>query len=351
MVYFIIMIIGILLYQGKTVKLTSIGDRPKTDKRLLFMGCLLFLVGALRHPSVGSDTYTYIGHFERTINSSWIQILRSKEEPGYFLLCKFISIFSRNPQWILVLVSLIYTLSVVNFLKNNSQNPEISIIVLIAFQFFAFSITGLRQTLAIAVVLFSFNFIKQRKFIPFFLFVILAYFFHNSAILAFPVYFLFGIENKQRNKKQLRQKVRTIFLFSLPVIYFLRRIIISYLLQYFYSEYEIYDVETNAWTTFFLYFIIWIMHVLFGGEFDGFEIMLMFGIIIQLFVPLEPTIFRLAMYYQISILIILPKLISKMPYKNSTGLAYSCCIVIMLIIYFGFTYYAAGANPYRFFWK
>ena len=58
-----------------------------------------------------------------------------------------------------------------------------------------YSYTGIRQTLATAVLLFGYEFLKKKKIIPYFLVILLATFFHKSALIFFLFYFVSYIKN------------------------------------------------------------------------------------------------------------------------------------------------------------
>ena len=59
---------------------------------------------------------------------------------------------------------------------------------------YTFMVQGLRQAIAMSICLFSIEFVKKRKFIPFFLVVFLASTYHKTAIVFAVIYFLYGIK-------------------------------------------------------------------------------------------------------------------------------------------------------------
>lgn len=71
----------------------------------------------------------------------------------------------------------------------------------------------MRQWLAISIVFWAIKFIKNRKFIPYLLFCLLAAQFHTSAYFMIPVYFI--VAGKAWNKKQ----VGIIALFSITLVF------------------------------------------------------------------------------------------------------------------------------------
>jgi hypothetical protein len=126
-----------------------------------------------------------------------------------------------------------------------------------------------------------------------------------------------------------------------------------------YSDYRI-DFEQSAggWTTLFVYILILIVAAIFktplensNCDFPFFFSMMYYGMIIQMFVPLQPNIFRVSMYYNIASIVLIPEIIGVQKEGLSRFIAYSVFFILMGIQYYIFTYYAAGANPYSFFWQ
>jgi hypothetical protein len=86
-------------------------------------------------------------------------------------------------------------------------------------------------------------------------------------------------------------------------------------------------------------------------DFPFFFSMMYYGMIIQMFVPLQPNIFRVSMYYNIASIVLIPEIIGVQKEGLSRFIAYSVFFILMGIQYYIFAYYAAGANPYSFFWQ
>lgn len=316
----------------------------------LILCAFLFLIAALRSPSVGYDTRRYISHFKACSRLSWGDILtRYEDEPGFYLLAKFISLFTDNAQWMLAVIGLIFAGAIFKFIYGLSVDCQTSFLLLIPFQFYAFSLSGLRQAIAWSIVFVSYGFAKERKLWKFLLCIIAATIFHKSAMFSALIYFLYSI--------RMTRLKRLLFILMLPIIYFFKKPLLSYSLRWFYTDYVVYETVVGTLTTFFLYFIIWILYIYLCGALkkeqkSGFEPVFMAGIVLQMFVSYEPNIFRLAFYYQISSLIIVPEILrSPKITDRSRSLAYFAFWAVMFLMYFGYTYNAGGMNPYSFFWQ
>lgn len=353
MIYFSVMCLGIILFRiyfDESGLYISYSNRSRS--RFVIMGIALFLISALRDEYVGNDTRTYIGHFTAVSSMSWKELLSHYGgEPGFYVLAKGIAAVTDDYRVMLAAVAMIYAIAVIVFIKRYSTASEISVIMLFSFQFFAFSLSGLRQTVAVSIVLFSFIAIEKRKLIPFILCIALAFLFHNSAIFALPLYAI------SREGGIITWWKRGVFVIALPIIYLLRGFIFKFLQLWFYSDYQAYDSFQGSWLTFALYFTIWILYVVAACREENqmsnlIERMMMIGIAIQLFVPMEPNIFRVAMYYQIGSLIAVPQILETELLENRyRWIPYFVCIAVLFYMYFNVTYYAAGANPYQFYWQ
>lgn len=344
----------------------------RLKKYCLILGTALFLIAALRSEMVGSDTRTYIGHYEYVKKLSWSAIPQVEgTELGFYFLMKLVSMVTDNAQWFLALVGVVYAASVTNFIIKNSKEPDVSFIMLISFSYYAFSLTGLRQTMAFAIMIFAFEYVKKRKLLPFLISVIVAFAFHRSAVFALLTYFLYGIK--------MTKGKRALFLAAAPIVYVMRYPIIKFLQQWFYAEYKITESTVTTWATLAVLFLTWVVYVAFSPkvvneadqntrghtiENDGgllkntglvggnIEAIYLVGVIIQMFVPFEPTIFRVGMYYQVYGLLLVPEIIhSERLTLSSKRLVKAVYVALMLVMYFRFTYYAAAVNPYHFFWE
>lgn len=71
-----------------------------------------------------------------------------------------------------------------------SPNPALSVYLFFASGIYFDSFNGLRQYIAVAIIVFSYKYIPNRKFGRYLIMVIIAFTFHYSAVLAIPVFFI-----------------------------------------------------------------------------------------------------------------------------------------------------------------
>lgn len=178
-------------------------NNNKTQKKqfYLFCGTVLLFVMGFRHYSLGStDTLNYYNAMRRAVASSSLQsYLTDVYEVGSQLFIYLLSRIFEEPQWLLIVTSAIYIISVFYFVDRNCDDIPMSISVYITFGLFAFHMQGMRQSLAMCICLFAYEQAKKRHLFRFILILMFAMAFHQTAILFAPIYFLIGMRYSRKN--------------------------------------------------------------------------------------------------------------------------------------------------------
>ncbi len=124
----------------------------------------LFFMMVFRDYSVGGDIHNYKSQFDIYLYSS--RFAASKDFGFYFLLFSFAKTF-QNFRFFLAFEYLIFYVSFGLLLYFYSRNTQVALLVFLFCPLFELSVSGLRQTLGIALCLFAIiSFSKIRK--PFF---------------------------------------------------------------------------------------------------------------------------------------------------------------------------------------
>ena len=138
----------------------------------------MFLFCALRY-DVGWDYTSYVSDFE----NGYLAVLNGRYEPLSTVIM-LISIVLNFYPLIFILFSLITLKLVFDIINKYSINPVISWLVFYALPLFFFaSLSTLRQSLATVIVVYSFKYAIEKKYIKFFISIIIAYMFHSSGIV------------------------------------------------------------------------------------------------------------------------------------------------------------------------
>ena len=162
------------------------------------------LISGLRHISVGSDTYAYYYAFERVKSTPWKTILLQNwnylfhgleiKDPGYPLLEKIFQIFCGDYQVFLLFIAAVFTISMGVWIYKNSSMPCLSFIIYSVLFYAFYSVTGHRQTLATALIVFvGYKYIKEKKLLKFLVIAFIAFLLHKSSLVFIPYYFISNI--------------------------------------------------------------------------------------------------------------------------------------------------------------
>lgn len=172
-IYIIVLLIAVLA--NFLVK-----DKKKQKYVMYFIFFLLTFLACFRKYTVGADTPQFWDNFLKMLDPQKVELMRY--EKGFILLCQFIQIFTKNPQFLIIISSLFINVSVFLFIKKHSKNILFSTLLYITLNFYFSFICLMRQGIAIAILLFAMDFLFEKKYIKFSLLVILASQFHFSSI-------------------------------------------------------------------------------------------------------------------------------------------------------------------------
>ena len=175
-----------------------------TKKKIYCIICAtqLILISGLRHWSVGADTLNYNSWFERAKTLSWKTVLQrcwdylfngiKVKDPGYDVLQKIFQIFFDDYQLWLCFIAIVFIGLMTRWIYKYSSMPDISFLVYSVLFFAFYSITGHRQTLATALIVFlGYEYAKKRQPVKFAVVAFIAFLLHRSSVV-FIVYYFFA---------------------------------------------------------------------------------------------------------------------------------------------------------------
>ena len=91
------------------------------------------------------------------------------------------------------LIALVLIAGLYRLVMYESVNPALSVVVFLVLGLYGFSLSGLRQTAAFGILLFTYPCLKDKKIFRFIVIIIAASLFHSTALiflLAYPIYHL-----------------------------------------------------------------------------------------------------------------------------------------------------------------
>ena len=190
-IYFLVFVVALVYLYG-----TWGTDRASSPKLLAAILAYMAIFIGLGDMIGGYDRYIYGEMFDdiadeirRDGNLARVYYFVNGQEWGYFAWEVLVSLITRN-RYIFIFITflLMYSLYFVAIKRYLEEYP-MAVIVFLGF-FFFFSITYMRQAIAVGIAWNSVNYIWERKLYKFLLLVLLAVLFHNSALVFLPAYFV-----------------------------------------------------------------------------------------------------------------------------------------------------------------
>lgn len=296
---------------------------------------ILFLFLSLRY-DFGNDYIAYLNMFKEISNGiitidfedanaievGWVYLCKFFKPFGFFVMITFLAIINCYVFYVLVK----------KYVPNKYYWFSLFIYLINPFLFLVES-SSMRQTTALLLFLFSIQFIVNRNFIKFAVFIGLASLFHDSAIILLLTYFI--ASPSIINKKTIIIYA-SVFLFFLIFGEIVFRTIAPYIDLYF-NKYNIYtesfessDFGSGAG---FLFLILFFCSLLYysKGESGITTVILKIGLLYYVFYPFGiflPMFGRIQMYYEPVLIVAMPLLLQKIknPLHNK--------IFIFLILFY-----------------
>ena len=195
----------LLLAVSPVIIKVFIGDITENKKRrnlyLTICGlCIVFVMGLRSRFSGSTDTDSYCSLFERIQKTGigfldFIERRRSDSgllfsEIGYSIYVWLLANIFESSQWLLIITAIIMTVCTLKFISKHSEDVVVSLVMFICLGLFTFNMNGMRQCIAMSICLLAYDCIKNKKFIPFALLILLAMSFHKSALIFAFAYFV-----------------------------------------------------------------------------------------------------------------------------------------------------------------
>ncbi len=316
------------------------------------VGVALFLYAALRSPTYSGDVAGYVKKFNLYKQYSFVEMLElystDVKNPTYHLLGWFVSRAFDDAQWWLAFIGAIYAFAGSYVIYKESELPMISSIAWIALSFFSFSLTGLRQTIALSLTMPAYFSAKNRKLLSFLLLVALATLFHSSAFIFLIIY---PIANKKIGIYHVAVALVVLVAFAA-----FQGQVRNFITQFFDDSYlgGYADSETKLTL---VGFIVQLAIFAFGlwyypnvtREREGVDIIYnlsFIGVILQLFSSMIAEFFRVSMYFSFFNVLLIPLAIKSEPKKKTRIMLYVFICGVLLLYAF-----RNGIPNYRFFWR
>ena len=173
--------------------------KNEKEKRIFEISVLLLLciISGTRYNLGGTDYFVYKKAYSvvpmiRDFNFANIQNVYGTfgMEKGYLFLNSLVKTMGLNFYGFTLLHSVIFYSCMYIGLKRYTKNFNYFLVVFLYKMFFYDTFISMRQSISMAIFFIAVQFIEKRKPIKYFALCILAFLFHNSAIILFPLYFI-----------------------------------------------------------------------------------------------------------------------------------------------------------------
>lgn len=331
---------------------TNMFDKKSRKRYILFSSVILVLISGLRSYDLGTDTIGYFLSFEDDVQSSFRQIWNSEsKDPFYHIFSKFLSlIVGHDFHLVLLIFAVIYMSAFGKLIYKESPNLLISFIVFISLGFFSFSMHGVRQGLAIAIIMFSYFPLRDKKILQFVGLVLIASLYHSTAIIFLIAY--------PCCRLGFNKKSAILYIGILAVLL----VAGNDLVRMFALEVSAYDArfegyaETDRALSYsgFIQLCLFFLLVLFNiksfkkkdKDSSLLITLLVLALIFQSCAVFIAELFRIAMYFSIFLVILLPRVLATYPTKYKKEVTLILCV--LLLVYF---YSIPYKLEYSFFWN
>lgn len=349
--YIVLLVLLFFMYpffRKKSIQVAGKAIMLNNKVYIIMVSSILIVLLGFRGLSVGIDTMSYNNIFNSINSLNFSQLFELKDEYGYILLQLFVGKVFGDFHFLLIIVAVVYIGVVSYHIYKYSGNPLLSYLLFIVYGFYSFAMSATRQTIAIALVMLAFEFIKEKKLFKFLFCVFLASSFHITALIFLPSYWF--------NKFKLNRK--TILLF---VLIGLITIVIKDELRMLLNSFAriVYPaIETGGNRMYIFMVLSVLLGIIFRKPFIAKNennkylfYMMLASIIIMPVTQFNPTIMRLYYYYFVFMIIYIPNILYTIKDKRIRTIGACSYFIIGAILFFTSLIHTNQLETYLFFWQ
>lgn len=171
--------------------------------QIIIVGFQMFLILAFRSIELGSDLGNYQKYYNYWSSYTLIEMIRNTGvlkfkgdwglESGYVWLNWFAAKIGLDFHALLIIISFICIWSLCHFLNKYAENGMLAMAIVISFGLYSSFFYILRQSLAMAVLLYSVDSVKNRNLFRFLSLVFIAFLLHRASIVFVIIYLAYKI--------------------------------------------------------------------------------------------------------------------------------------------------------------
>lgn len=347
------MLIGLLRSNGK-IRIGIDAPRDKHNVEIVTFFCLLLILLMFRDVTCGVDTDRYAKLFLKIGKLDWKNAMQvTDSEWGYVIVNKLLSLFTSEPQVLLIVTSLAAVLPLMWFYRKEAELPILTMVLFTTVAPFPMYFSGIKQAMAMAFAIPAWYMAKNKKPIWFILVILAAMQFHKSAFILLALYPLYHLRITPKWLYVVVPLMLAVYIFNVPIFSFIARF-----LREDYGEIR----STGATTTLLLLVVFAVCSFVVPDEKKlepdviALRNILLLTIVIQCFAPIHSLVMRMNYYFLVFIPVLIPKIANRSKEKWQTYVLYA---VVGMTAFFA-VYYLLKAHtgsdiletyPYVPFWE
>ena len=352
MVVYILALLSIVLLYPLIGKRKCLIDGVLTKTNNLYyiaiVSTVLIVIAGFRDVTIGIDTLNYKNIFDFVNLYGFDKLLYQSTETGYTLFQILIGKAFGDFQMLLIISAFFYIGVISYLIFNYSKNPMISYLLFIFFDFYTFSFSGIRQTLAITFVLLAFIQIKNKKIFQFLALVMIASTFHITALIFLPTYWLGKFKFSRKN---------LFFFFLCGLILFLTKDYFQMVMNN-YARISYDAAETGGFRLYIVMITTVIIGIIYRKPFklsNSVNVYLFYmmvsAVVIFPIIRFNPVTLRLYYYFFIFMIIYVPNILSVIKDKAILFIGTIFYLFIGSFWFFTSIINSKQLIPYLFFWN
>lgn len=353
---FVVLLIIPVLLQHISIKSGPVPQERKNRHAMAFFFFFLTVLLMFRHETVGTDTASYVGFFSDIADLSWLKVGKYELEVGFSYLNKLVSVFSKEPQFFLAVTSALCCVLMYRTFKRLCIDPSLTVMLFCMMSTFVMMFSGIRQMLAISMGFVAYEYVRQKRILPFLLTVLLAMSMHTSAFLLLFMYPLFHANITKKWLVAVIPALAILFVFNEPIFSSLGFIIERY------TKYDAEISSTGAYTMIILFALFTVFAFVIPDEKKldretiGLRNFLLMALALQMFAPLHSLAMRMNYYYIIFIPLLMPKIIEARSHRWKNVAIWGKNVMTAFFFLYFFLTIDGGEKtlnvlPYHFFWE
>lgn len=281
----------------------------------------LILLLAFRAHHIGTDVKHYLEYWAIAETRDLSNV--SRFEPAFVALVEATHWLSDSPQFFLTAVAVLSIAPIAYAIQGLSPRPILSWAIYVCLGFYAFTFSGLRQAIAYGFTTAAIHFIKKKQPLLFLILVIVASSFHISALIFLPAYWVY--------RMRLGPIGLTLYFSSVLVIFIFRAPIFLWVTENFFSDYELSRSNSYSWLLLSACIVLlsWLQLSQASKQqvpdhenrnevatAAGLLRLATVGVTMMMFASVGNNVLRLADYYYVAIIFLIPMVLSTIPTRT-----------------------------------